>query len=760
MKKLFLLGFLSFQIICAFSQSPQAFNYQMVVRDAGGIALVNQNVRVQISILLGPLPGTVVYSEEFDSATNDFGIISLAVGSSTNHTGDFTMIAWGSGDYYLKVEVDPSGASNYIDMGTTQLLSVPYAMFAGQSGMSLNDNDSDPTNEIQILSVTNDTLYLSNGGFVPLTGYVDTLWNRNGNKIYNTNTGNVGVGINDPFGKMVVQGDASMSDTLPLFEVKNRDGQTVFIVYPDSVRIYVGDDDTKTNKGVFAVSGRNSAKSLTNNYLWITPDSSRIFLDSLNSKGGFAVKSFGNALSKDFFSVYTDTDQVIDPSQKKILWYPAKSAFLSGKVLIEDPDSVGANSVAIGFESKAKGDWSQAMGYKCYARGDYSMAIGKNSEANANNSYAFGERVYARSFDSYALGSNAIAEGVGSYAFGSAGRDTLGNLLGTYTKATGVSSYSFGSGCIASGVNSLSFGVSDSATGRNSIAMGAYSKAYGDYSFAFGFPFTGGYPLSSFPTKANSYAVAIGTAVAADGFGSIAMGRFAFANGTNSISLGFGIPNTFLAPANYNTANGTNSIAVGFGNGATGDYSMAIGYDNIASGTHAVSFGNFLNAQSFSSFAIGRYNALLGGTAGSWVLTDPLFVVGNGTSSGLRSNALTILKNGNTGLGVTAPDATLDVVGTFQLGGGTNFSKYEAGTLLVGTNGVGGVKTVTLTFPTAFTVAPEIVVTTKNAAGINDVIVASVRNVTTTNAVILLYRVDSPGGQWGQSLSLDWFAWE
>jgi hypothetical protein len=773
--------------LAVFSQSPQSFQYQSVVRDAGGNPVINQPVGFEINIQMGPPLGTIVYTETHQVTTNDYGIATLAIGAGTVTMGDFSTITWSTGNWFVMIGVDISGGTNYVNMGSTQLLSVPYAMYAQEAGngfsgnysdltgpptslsqftndpgyiTSPNDADADPANELQVLSVVNDTLYLSNGNFVPLTSFVDTLWQRNGNDIYNTNSRYVGVGLTDPNGKMVVKGDNTMHDSIPLFEVKDRTGHTVFVVYQDSVRIFVGDDGSKTNKGAFAVSGRNTAKQPTHEFFKVTPDSVRIFLDSASTMGGFAVKSFGNNLGKDFFSVYVDTAQTIDPSQKKILWYPAKSAFLSGQILIEDPDSVGTNSVAIGYENKAKGDWSQAMGYQCYARGNYSMAIGKNSQANANNSYAFGENVVAKAFDSYALGSKAQAEAIGSFAFGAAGRDTLGNLLGTYTKASGVGSYSFGAGCVASGINSVAFGVTDSATGKNSVAMGAYTKAYGDYSFAFGFPATGGWPVVMNPTTAGHYAVAIGNAVGASGFGSIAMGRYSYASGNNAIAIGYGVPNSFLAPANFNSAGGNNSLAVGYGNSAGGANSIAIGYDNSSVGDNAVTFGTTLTAPSFCQTSIGRWNLTIAGTATSWVLTDPLFVVGNGTASGARSNAMTILKNGNTGLGVTAPDATLDVVGTFQLGGGTSYKKFQAGTATIGSNAAGGVKVVTVTFPTAFPTVPKVVVTPKGVTGINDVFAFTTRDITVTGYTVVIYRIDAAGGTWGQNLLLDWYAWE
>ncbi|MCF8222315.1 MAG: tail fiber domain-containing protein [Bacteroidales bacterium] len=111
-----------------FSQSPQKFSYQAVVRDASGNPINNTTVGVQLSILQGSSSGTAVCVEEFSPATNEFGLIILEVGSA--NTIDFEAIDWSAGPYYLKVELDAAGGTSYTEMGTSQLLSVPFALHA------------------------------------------------------------------------------------------------------------------------------------------------------------------------------------------------------------------------------------------------------------------------------------------------------------------------------------------------------------------------------------------------------------------------------------------------------------------------------------------------------------------------------------------------------------------------------------------------------------------------------------------------------
>ncbi|MDY8134887.1 C1q-like domain-containing protein [Aquimarina sp. 2201CG5-10] len=148
------------------------------------------------------------------------------------------------------------------------------------------------------------------------------------------------------------------------------------------------------------------------------------------------------------------------------------------------------------------------------------------------------------------------------------------------------------------------------------------------------------------------YAVAIGQRVKASGDNSIAIGDAVEASNTYATAIGYG--NTAsgyrsFAAGESNTASASSSVAIGNGSTASGRASVALGRGTTALGTNATSTGFFTNAESHTSFALGRYN-IGGGTSDSWVATDPLFEIGNGSSSANTSNALTILKNGNTQL--------------------------------------------------------------------------------------------------------------
>ena len=114
------------------AQTPvQGINYQAVARDATGNELLNAAVGLRMTILLGPLPGTVVFRETHVVATNEFGLFNLVIGKGIAVTGDLFAILWDSGPYFLEVAIDPLGGTNYTGMGIIQFQAVPYAFAAG-----------------------------------------------------------------------------------------------------------------------------------------------------------------------------------------------------------------------------------------------------------------------------------------------------------------------------------------------------------------------------------------------------------------------------------------------------------------------------------------------------------------------------------------------------------------------------------------------------------------------------------------------------
>ena len=134
MKKILTIAGAVLMACVAFAQAPEQFSYQAVIRDAQGDLVSNQSVTVNILILEGNSTGTTVFEEEHSVTTNDNGLATLIIGNGLNTFGDISSVSWDVNAYYLKIETDPEGGSNFSITATTQLLSVPYALYANEAG--------------------------------------------------------------------------------------------------------------------------------------------------------------------------------------------------------------------------------------------------------------------------------------------------------------------------------------------------------------------------------------------------------------------------------------------------------------------------------------------------------------------------------------------------------------------------------------------------------------------------------------------------
>ncbi len=156
---LLLLSF-SLQLTTVFAQSPKMFKYQTVVRNSAGAIIQNQIVAFRISLLQGSATGTVAYSETQSKTTNDFGLVNLEIGNGIIVSGAMNTINWGNGPYFVKVELDIANGTNFITMGISELLSVPYALYAENAGTtSYTETDpifaAHPSHGITATNITN-----------------------------------------------------------------------------------------------------------------------------------------------------------------------------------------------------------------------------------------------------------------------------------------------------------------------------------------------------------------------------------------------------------------------------------------------------------------------------------------------------------------------------------------------------------------------------------------------------------------------------
>ena len=171
MKKLFFLFLMVITTSSLLAQAPNAFKYQAVLRGPEGQAKVNQEVTLDIGILQGSPMGTLVYSETHKESTNLIGLVNVEIGMGTSND-NFNSIDWKKGPYFLKILVDGT------EFGTSQLLSVPYALYADQAGNTFSGNYNDlsntPTETDPVYSASEASGILNSG-----SGEVITVAERN-----------------------------------------------------------------------------------------------------------------------------------------------------------------------------------------------------------------------------------------------------------------------------------------------------------------------------------------------------------------------------------------------------------------------------------------------------------------------------------------------------------------------------------------------------------------------------------------------------
>ncbi len=264
--------------------------------------------------------------------------------------------------------------------------------------------------------------------------------------------------------------------------------------------------------------------------------------------------------------------------------------------------------------------------------GDYSVAMGKSTVAKGENGTAFG--------------SNSIAYGSVSFAAGS------------YSVAYATNSIAFGNNAIADATDAISIGKRTVARGEGAFSIGNNSNSYNTGSMAFG--------QDNVSSGVNS--LAIGNNTIANNTNSTSLGFATIASGMYALSLG----HTSLAAGNY-------SNAFGFANTSSADFSLTLGNNNYTGGQKSITLGTSLSSSSFAEVVVGANNENSSANSTTdWNADDKIFTVGNGSSPTARSNAFTILKNGNTGIGTSSPSEKLEVNGKtktndFQLtNGATN----------------------------------------------------------------------------------------
>lgn len=360
----------------------------------------------------------------------------------------------------------------------------------------------------------------------------------------------------------------------------------------------------------------------------------------------------------------------------RLLWYPQKAAFRMGGIdgTQWNDANIGNYSVAMGWNTIASDTGAVALGDTVTVNGVGTVALGKNITLPAASDYslALGYEITSTSLGTGAIGAylattadgaavigsgisaaqkltnntvNSLAIGFNStiptlFIGPSSGAGTTGNVgVGTTTPRTRLelgndgailAAGTYGSGWtepnLGAGTRLLWYPSKAAFRAGQAITDEWNNANIGTYSVAMGYN-----------TKAsNAYSTAMGVSTTASGIYSTAIGTQTTASGEGSTVMGRGT-----------TASGIYSTAMGSNATAGGGYSTAMGFYASAGGDLSTAMGYYTTANAYASLVLGRFN-VGGGTSNSWVNTDPIFIIGNGTNSGSLSNAMTVYKNGNT----------------------------------------------------------------------------------------------------------------
>jgi trimeric autotransporter adhesin len=306
----------TFYLLPCLSQVPQGFNYQAIARDSKGNPITNATIKVKLSILTDTSgfyasgSGTYLWEEEQTNVkTNAFGLFTVVFGdpSASKVQGSVTSfgsIDWSATALYIGVKV--ANPTDFKNMGASKLLSVPFAMVSAKVTNGVYTSGS-YANPVWISSLAGSKVI----GNVLRSSFTDSAY------AFTKGSRLSVIGVND-------------GSTEALFEVKRKDGQTVFAVYPNSVNIYVPRTTPKGVKGGFAIGGFDGNKIEPQDYFRVTPDSVRVYIDKTpnlkgTTKGGFAIGGFDQVkgwkhdlltVSKDSVRIYIDKTPAIKGATK------------------------------------------------------------------------------------------------------------------------------------------------------------------------------------------------------------------------------------------------------------------------------------------------------------------------------------------------------------------------------------------------------------------------------------------------------------
>jgi hypothetical protein len=437
--------------------------YQTIVRDNTGIPLTNQSVSIKLALYSGSPTGLLQWEEIFNKYSDQNGLVKLTIGAGittgNGSSASFSSINWSASTYYLKIAIDISGGTSYTNIGSAQLLSVPYSFYSLSTDV-LTDYYLDQLLDVAIPS--------------PITGKL-LKWN-----------GSLWIAANDNDSDTVLFAYNSFhsqrSDT-SFYSYSSLVGDSVLFAYRSdtsqfanfSLNSIITTDAVHSDTALYALSGAPIAWKTDGNTIgtktsYIGTNDVKDILLKTNNTEAFRINSIGNifigsasdtcnfSLKGDDGMLFKGTFAIGSLSTSgagtKLLWHPAKASFRAGGITSNqwDDANIGNYSFAAGYNCMVIGIYSFASGNSCLASGGYGVAMGNKCQALVNESYALGDSSVSSSGRGVAIG--------------------RGNIASTNNAAIAIGNYNLSTGAI-----SASYGTHSTASGHYSFVMGYYGSS-------------------------------------------------------------------------------------------------------------------------------------------------------------------------------------------------------------------------------------------------------------------------------------------
>jgi hypothetical protein len=302
MQRIFTIAAALLMTASVWAQAPEKMSYQAVVRDASDALITNQAVGMQISILQGSATGTAVYEETQTPSTNANGLVSLEIGTGTVVSGDFSTIDWANDTYFIKTETDPTGGTTYTITGTSQLMSVPYALHAKTAESVTGTISYTETDPVFGASIANGITALDTANWNNHIIDTDT-------QLDSTDIANLGYNA----GGITTEVDGSVTNEIQSI---SRTGTTVSLSngggsFTDSVGVYTAGTGIDITNNVISTTGSSPTYTLGLNAAL----GGYVFYVTTDGKHGLVAETQDQSTSNDW---YTAQDIISNPANHSV----------------------------------------------------------------------------------------------------------------------------------------------------------------------------------------------------------------------------------------------------------------------------------------------------------------------------------------------------------------------------------------------------------------------------------------------------------